>query len=111
MTRTRIKICGITRVEDALAARAPARRDRAHLLARDAAPRRLRASARDRAALPPFVSTVGLFVDPSADEVRAALDAVRCRRCSSTGTRTPRSAARSAGPTSRRSRWPARAIC
>jgi tRNA pseudouridine(38-40) synthase len=57
-------------------------------------------------------ATVGLFVDPVGRRgARRARRGRRCRRCSSTGTRTPRSAARSAGPTSRRSRWPARAIC
>jgi phosphoribosylanthranilate isomerase len=75
--RTRIKICGITRVEDGLAA-AQAGADAIGLVFWSGTPRRVDL-ARARAiaaALPPFVSTVGLFVDPSADEVRAALDAV-----------------------------------
>jgi phosphoribosylanthranilate isomerase len=77
MTRTRIKICGITRVEDALAA-ARAGADAIGLVFWPGTPRRVDV-ARARAiaaALPPLVSTVGLFVDPSADEVRAVLDAV-----------------------------------
>ena len=76
-TRTRIKICGITRVEDALAA-AHAGADAIGLIFWPGTPRRVDlADARAiAAALPPFVSTVGLFVDPSPDEVRAALDAV-----------------------------------
>ena len=77
MNRTRIKICGITRVEDALAA-ARAGADAIGLNFWSGTPRRV---APDRAraitaALPPFVAAVGLFVDPTADEVRAALDAV-----------------------------------
>jgi phosphoribosylanthranilate isomerase len=77
MSRTRIKICGITRVEDALAA-AHAGADAIGLNSWPGTPRRV---AYDRAraiaaALPPFVAAVGLFVDPSADEVRAALAAV-----------------------------------
>ena len=77
MTRTRIKICGITRVEDGLAA-ARAGADAIGLNFWAGTPRRV-AHAQARAiaaALPPFVTAVGLFVDPSADEVRAALDAV-----------------------------------
>jgi phosphoribosylanthranilate isomerase len=77
MTRTRIKICGITRVEDGVAA-ARAGADAIGLVFWPGTPRRVDV-ARARAiaaALPPLVSTVGLFVDPSADEVRAVLDAV-----------------------------------
>ena len=77
MMRTRIKICGITRVEDGVAA-ARAGADAIGLVFWHGPPRRV---AHDRAraiaaALPPFVSAVGLFVDPTADEVRAVLDAV-----------------------------------
>ena len=77
MSRTRIKFCGITRVEDGVAA-ARAGADAIGLNFWPGTPRRV---AFDRAraiagALPPFVSTVGLFVDPTADEVRAALEAV-----------------------------------
>jgi len=77
MTRTRIKICGITRVEDGVAA-ARAGADAIGLIFWPGTPRRV-AAAQARAivaALPPFVSTVGLFVDPSEDEVRAVLAAV-----------------------------------
>ena len=77
MMRTRIKICGITRVEDGLAA-ARAGADAIGLVFWAGTPRRVDVE-RARAialALPPFVSTVGLFVDPSAGEVRAVLDAV-----------------------------------
>jgi phosphoribosylanthranilate isomerase len=77
MSRTRIKICGVTRVEDALAA-AHAGADAIGLNFWPGTPRRV-AHGQARAiaeALPPFVAIVGLFVDPAADEVRAALDAV-----------------------------------
>jgi phosphoribosylanthranilate isomerase len=75
--RTRIKICGITRVDDALAA-AHAGADAIGLNFWAGTPRRV-AVERARAivaALPPMVTTVGLFVDPTAAEVRAVLDAL-----------------------------------
>lgn len=77
VTRTRIKVCGITRVEDGLAA-ARAGVDAIGLVFWPGTPRVVAVErAREiAAALPPFVTTVGLFVDPSADEVRAVLDAV-----------------------------------
>lgn len=75
--RTRVKICGITRIDDALAA-ADAGADAIGLVFWPGTPRRVefeqaRAIA---AALPPFVTIVGLFVDPQPAAVRAALDAV-----------------------------------
>lgn len=75
--RTRIKICGITRVEDGLAA-ARSGADAIGLVFWPGTPRVV-ATARAREialAMPAFVSIVGLFVDPGADEVRAVLDAV-----------------------------------
>lgn len=75
--RTRIKICGITTVEHGLAA-AKAGADAIGLVFWSGTPRRI-AMERARevvAALPPYVSTVGLFVDPQPQEVRAVLDAV-----------------------------------
>ena len=71
--RTRVKICGITRVEDALAA-ARAGADAIGLVFYSASPRRVSVSrARDICgALPPFVSVVGLFVNAPREEVRAA---------------------------------------
>ncbi|HEY7945892.1 MAG: phosphoribosylanthranilate isomerase [Burkholderiales bacterium] len=75
--RTRVKICGITRIGDALAA-AHAGADAIGLNFWPGTPRRVElAQARAiAAALPPFVTIVGLFVDPHAEAVRAALDAV-----------------------------------
>ena len=77
MRRTRVKICGITRVDDASRRRARRRRrDRLRLLDGHAARIAADAARAIAAALPPFVSIVGLFVDPDPDEVRATLAAV-----------------------------------
>lgn len=71
---TRIKICGITRVEDGLAA-ARAGADAIGLVFYPPSPRHVTiAQASEIArALPPFVTTVGLFVNPEAEEVEAVL--------------------------------------
>ena len=75
--RTRVKICGITRAEDAIAA-ARAGADAIGLNFWPGTPRCVSfEQARSIvAALPAFVSVVGLFVDPTAEAVRAALNAV-----------------------------------
>jgi phosphoribosylanthranilate isomerase len=75
--RTRIKICGITRASDCLAA-AAAGADALGFNFWAGTPRRIApaAAAALRALLPPFVTAVGLFVDPDPAEVRAVLDAV-----------------------------------
>ena len=75
--RTRIKICGITRPQDALAA-AAAGADAVGFVFYRPSPRHVApdAAAAIARALPPFVTTVGLFVDAPADAVRAALAAV-----------------------------------
>lgn len=72
--RTRIKICGVTRPEDALAA-ANCGADAIGLVFYPGSARNV---ALDRAAevasvLPPFVTSVGLFVDPEASWVRQVL--------------------------------------
>lgn len=71
---TAVKICGITRVEDAQAAA----RCGAHaigLIFYRPSPRYVEpgTAAEIIRALPPFVTTVGLFVDATAQEVRAVL--------------------------------------
>lgn len=75
---TAIKICGITRVEDALIA-AQAGAQAIGLVLYDRSPRnvtRLNARAIVRA-LPPFVTSVALLVDPDVDHARAVIEEVR----------------------------------
>ena len=70
MSRTRIKICGITRIEDALcAARAGA--DAIGLIFYEPSPRAvtIEAAVSIANALPPFVSIVALFVNATPREV------------------------------------------
>ena len=76
--RTRIKFCGMTRVEDALLA-ASLGVDAIGLIFAARSKRRMTsdAAASIRDALPPFVDTVALFMDNSADEVSAAIERVR----------------------------------
>jgi phosphoribosylanthranilate isomerase len=75
--RTRVKICGITRVDDGLAA-ARAGADAIGLVFWSGTPRcvTLDQAHAIAGALPAFVTVVGLFVDPAPDAVRAALAAV-----------------------------------
>ena len=88
--RTRIKICGITRVEDAQAA-ARAGADAIGLVFYPPSPRflSLERAGRLRDALPPFVMPVALFVNPVADEVRAVLEQVRPAMLQFHGEETP----------------------
>ncbi|WP_076426013.1 phosphoribosylanthranilate isomerase [Aquipseudomonas alcaligenes] len=77
MTAVRVKICGITRVEDALAA-AAAGADAIGLVFYAKSPRAVDIEqAREiLAALPPFVTTVGLFVDAKRSELERILASV-----------------------------------
>lgn len=73
----RIKICGITRIEDALAA-AQAGADAIGLVFHAASPRAV-SIEQARAivqALPPFITVVGLFVDAPEKVIRSVLDQV-----------------------------------
>jgi len=76
--RTRVKICGITRSEDAQAA-ARAGADAIGLVFYPPSPRclQLEQALNLRNAVPPFVSAVALFVNPPAEQVRAVLERVR----------------------------------
>jgi len=77
MPRTRVKICGITTVDDAVAAvRAGA--DAIGFVLWPGSPRVVVAAEAHRiaSALPPFVTTVGLFVDATAEHVREAVATV-----------------------------------
>ncbi len=75
--RTRVKICGLTRAEDAReAARLGA--DAIGLVFYPKSPRAVNAEQALRVlqGLPPFVSVVGLFVDPTETDVRQVLERV-----------------------------------
>jgi phosphoribosylanthranilate isomerase len=76
--RTRVKICGMTRVEDIQAA-AQAGADAIGLVFYPPSPRFLSLDwARQLAGeVPPFVSTVALFVNPAAAEVHTVLERVK----------------------------------
>lgn len=76
-TRVRVKICGITRLEDARAAVA-AGADAIGFVFFASSPRYVTAEAAAAIVreLPPFVTTVGLFVNADAAAVRAVLDVV-----------------------------------
>ncbi len=76
-SRTRVKICGLTRAEDVRAAVA-AGADAIGLVFHPASPRAVGIEqARDLcAALPPFVTAVGLFVDATASRIESILEGV-----------------------------------
>jgi phosphoribosylanthranilate isomerase len=88
--RTRVKICGITRIEDAVeAARQGA--DAIGLVFYAESPRNVSA---DKAAeivgkLPPLVTVVGLFVDAARDEVEHVLKKVKLDVLQFHGDETP----------------------
>lgn len=87
---TAVKICGITRVEDALAAA----RAGAHSIGlvfyapspRCVTPARALGIIR---ALPPFITAVGVFVDPREEEVRATLAEVPVQLLQFSGSESP----------------------
>jgi phosphoribosylanthranilate isomerase len=76
--RTRVKICGFTRPEDALAA-ASLGVDAIGLVFYPPSPRHVDIAQAQAivAALPPFVTVVGLFVDEQPERVREVLAQVR----------------------------------
>ncbi|HNV89193.1 MAG TPA: phosphoribosylanthranilate isomerase [Methylotenera sp.] len=76
--RTRVKICGITRVEDALAA-VNAGADAIGLVFYAPSPRAVTVEQAQKiaAAIPPFVSIVGLFVNAPKVEIESILSRVR----------------------------------
>jgi phosphoribosylanthranilate isomerase len=76
--RTRVKICGITRVEDALSA-VNAGADAIGLVFYAPSPRAVSIAQAQQivAALPPFISVVGLFVNAPQTEIESVLSKVR----------------------------------
>jgi phosphoribosylanthranilate isomerase len=88
--RTRIKICGITRTLDARAA-AEAGADAIGLVFYPQSPRYLSGerAVEIRDALPPFVQTVALFVNPDAAQVAQVLGRVRPGMLQFHGEETP----------------------
>lgn len=88
--RTRIKICGITRLEDALTA-VEAGTDALGLVFETTSPRQVsleRAQA-IAAAIPPFVTVVGLFVNAPPERIRETLSRVRIDLIQFHGSETP----------------------
>lgn len=90
MSNVRSKICGITRIEDALAA-AEAGADAIGLVFYAKSPRAvdLQQARAIIAALPPFVTTVGLFVNASRCELNEILEAVPLDLLQFHGDETP----------------------
>ena len=90
MSAVRSKICGITRIDDALAAVA-AGADAIGFVFYAKSPRAVTAAQARAiiAALPPFVTTVGLFVNASTCELNETLDAVPLDLLQFHGDETP----------------------
>ena len=88
--RTRVKICGITRPVDALSA-AEAGADAVGLVFAESSPRcvSLDQARAICAALPPFVTVVGLFVDAPAERIRAVLGQIPLALLQFHGRETP----------------------
>ncbi|MEE5151554.1 phosphoribosylanthranilate isomerase [Pseudomonas alliivorans] len=90
MSAVRSKICGITRIEDALAA-VEAGADAIGLVFYAKSPRAVNVQQARAiiAALPPFITTVGLFVNASRCELNETLDAVALDMLQFHGDETP----------------------
>jgi len=88
--RTRVKICGIRSVEDAQVA-AAAGADAIGLVFYGPSPRHVTAeqAARVAGSLPPYVMSVGLFVDAPAEQVREVLATVPLDLLQFHGSETP----------------------
>jgi phosphoribosylanthranilate isomerase len=90
MQRTRVKICGITRAEDALNA-VNAGADAIGLVFYAASPRcvSIQQAQNIVAVIPPFVSVVGLFVNASTVEIQSILAQVHLDMIQFHGDETP----------------------
>lgn len=93
--RVRVKICGITRAEDALAA-AAAGADAIGFMFYPGSPRCIAVAPAAEIArrLPPFVARVGVFVNPTETEVREVIAAVGLSAVQFHGEETPEFCAR-----------------
>ena len=89
--RTRIKICGITRLEDALAA-VEQGADAIGFIQWRSSPRFIEpvAAAAIARSLPPLVTPVAVFVNPSREQVNAALEAIPAATLQFHGEEEPR---------------------
>lgn len=99
MKRVRVKICGITRAEDAAAAVDAGADALGFVFYRDSS----RSVSVDEACrisreLPPFVSRVALFLEPAAADVQAVLDRLRPDMLQFHGRETPQFCGRFAWP-------------
>lgn len=99
MKRVRVKICGITNLADAVNAAAMGA-DAIGLVFYADSPRNVDIdTAREIiAALPPFVTTVGLFVDPTPDHINSVLDEVSLDLLQFHGDETPEQCRRFSKP-------------
>jgi phosphoribosylanthranilate isomerase len=90
LMKTRVKICGITRVEDALAA-VHAGADAIGLVFYDKSPRTVNIAQAQAIvhAMPPFVCVVGLFVNASSDWLGSVLAEVSLDLVQFHGDETP----------------------
>lgn len=97
--RTRVKICGITRPEDGVNA-AYLGADAVGLVFYAPSPRHVSIAEAEVivAELPPFVTTVALFVDAETDAIRRVLDALPIDLLQFHGTEDPAACARYGKP-------------
>lgn len=95
MKRTRVKICGVCRPEDAAAA-ARVGADAIGMVFHAPSPRNVLLDSAEKiiAALPAFVTPVGLFVDASVDDVAQICQRLRLNCVQLHGHETPEMAAR-----------------
>jgi phosphoribosylanthranilate isomerase len=89
MTRTRIKICGITNAEDAAAAVEAGADALGVIFAPSPRQVTVAQAAKALATVPPPVARVGVFVDASADEVAAAVSACGLTAVQFSGAESP----------------------
>jgi phosphoribosylanthranilate isomerase len=87
--RTRIKLCGLSRVDDVLPPPRRRRRDRPRVLPEQPARVSIAQAAELARAAPPFVSVVGLFVNATEAEIDAVVRDVPLTMLQFHGDETP----------------------